>query len=265
MRIKLLLLILVSYGLKAQTGSGARLTAMADAGAALSGIWSVNANQAGLAYIKRPTLAFAYQKSFSGQLVGSEAAIFAFPFKNQVLGVDFYRYGFDSYRQQEFGLSFAKKFGPGLSLATSLRYHQLIIDNYGKSNAFSADAGLSYQLNKYLILGAHLSNLSKSSFNRQLIFSDLPLSIQFGAAYQASEQVLLALTMVQTLNAEADLKMGLEYRLLNLFALRGGISINPFREYAGFGLLKKDFEMGIGIATHQALGYSTQISLSYAF
>lgn len=48
MKITSLFLILFSASLYAQPPSGARMTAIADAGVAIGDIWSLNVNQAGL-------------------------------------------------------------------------------------------------------------------------------------------------------------------------------------------------------------------------
>lgn len=261
----LALLIIISLRLNAQPSVGARMSAMASSGIALRDVWAINANQAGITELQQPTIALDYQKTFTGQTIAAQSAVFVLPFKKQVLGLSVYRYGWETYRNQEIGFTYARRFGPDLAAAMAFRYQQLSIENYGKLQSFALDAGLRFQLNPALSLGAHLGNLSKNALSHELQYADRPLLIRFGAAYQSSKQILLALAFEQGLNTTADARMGLEYQIIPLIALRGGLSVNPFRQYAGVGVALKKINLDMAFSSHQALGYSTQISLGYAF
>jgi hypothetical protein len=265
MRIKILLFIIISSRLNAQPGVGARMYAMAASGVAISDIWSINVNQAGITALQQPNLALDYQKNFTKQSISAQSAVFAMPFKKQILGLSVYRYGWETYRHQEIGFTYARRFGPDLAAAMAFRYQQLSIENYGKSGVLALDAGLRFQLNSALSLGAHIGNLSKNALKHDLQYADRPLLIQFGAAYQSSKQILLALAFEQGLNTAADARMGLEYQIIPLIALRGGLSVHPFRQYGGVGLALKKINLDMAFSSHQALGYSTQISLGYVF
>lgn len=266
MKIKLILIILISSKLNAQVIQGGANGGMAKTGVVLSNIWSINSNQAGMVAVKRPEIALNYQKSYNGLPISAESAIGILPFKKKgCIGLGFNRYGFEAYRQQQIGLAYAQSFGPAFSAAISLNFHQIIIQNYGKTKAYAIDAGMLYHLNKSISLGAHLSNVNKSTFKQQMIYADIPMSIEFGIAYHASQQILLALALNQTLNQTPDVNLGLAYQAISLITLRGGLSVNPFREYAGLGLNLTPCKLDISFASQQALGYSTQLSLSYAF
>lgn len=265
MKIILLCLIIISQNLNAQPNPGARMSAMAASGVAMADIWSVNANQAGLIALKRTSLALSYQKPFSGQTLSAQSAVFILPVKNQTWGISINRYGLDAYRDQQMSLTYARAFGPNLSAALGFRYQQLSIEQYGKTEAYGLDAGLRYQINPSLSLGAHLGNLSKNALSRELHLADQPLKIQFGAAYQSSEQVLLAMSLEKTLYDNPDARLGLEYQIIPLIALRGGLSLNPFRQYGGIGLSNKNIKLDLALAAHRVLGYGTQFGLAYAF
>lgn len=217
--------MIISFRLNAQPAPGARMMGMANSSVSLSDISSFSANQAGLTGIKRKMVAINYHKDFARQQISSQTMVLAIPFPNQTLALGLYRYGFDSYKNQQIGFAYARKFGPVLSAALAFHYHQLSIPNYGKSNTFSVDAGLMYQLNHSVSLGAHINNISQNSFDKDLVYADLPLSMQFGMAYRNSEQVLIALSVEQTLNANTDVKLGLEYEPLSMIALRGAYQL----------------------------------------
>jgi hypothetical protein len=265
MRLILLLVVLFSYQANAQTAQGARSLGMANSTVAAQGIWSLNDNQAGLANIKRISLAIDYQKCFIGQPVAMNGLLLAIPYKNQVFGLTFSTYGFEVYRSQKMGLAYARNFGAKLFTALTFYYHSLAISQYGNSGTYSVDAGFQYQLNPTVRIASHIGNLSNSTFQKDNLFANLPLKIQFGALYQTSELVSLSMMLEETLAKNAQLNLGLEYHIAPILALRGGVSSSPFRQYAGFGLAKADFKLDLALASQQVLGYTSQISLAYDF
>lgn len=265
MKINLSVIIIIYFNLNAQAQSAARFAAIAESGIALGGIWSVNANQAGLLDIKHPTLTFNYQKPFSGQPVAAQSADLALPLKQQVWALGFYRYGFEAYREQQIQLAYARSFGPDFTAAMAFHYHQLYLQQYGKSITFSVDAGMQYQMNETLRLGAHISNLGNQSFDNELNYAALPLSVQFGLVYHCTKQTLLSFAFAQSPGSAISPKLGLEYQPSTFLALRGGCKLHPFSGAAGFGLNWKAFKLDLAYTGRQVLGYGTQIGLEYAF
>jgi hypothetical protein len=77
--------------------------------------------------------------------------------------------------------------------------------------------------------------------------------------------LLITTEFEKVLNANADFKAGVEYKLIKIVALRGGISVNPFKQFAGFGINYKKVLVDFAVASHPVLGYSPQIALGYEF
>lgn len=265
MKITSLFLILFSASLFGQPPSGARMTAIADAGVAVGDIWSLNVNQAGLLDVDSFSLALDHQQLLLDQKISASKLMLALPFKNNVLGFGFSRYGFDAYKQQEIIFAFGRTFGPKIAAALAFHYHQLNISSYGKASAYSIDAGIIYKLSPFLSLGAHVSNLNNHSFGENLSFMALPLRIQFGTAYLASQQLMIAAALEQNAVSQAAFKLGLDYRMIKSLCLRAGIKTNPIRESVGVGLLINDFKFDLALISHHSLGFGSQIGLSYEF
>jgi hypothetical protein len=265
MRLILLVVVLFSFQANAQTAQGARSLGLANSTVASQGIWSLNDNQAGLATIKRLSLALDYQKLLIGQPVALNGLLLALPVKNHVFGLTYSTYGFEAYRAKKMGLAYARNFGSKLCTALTFYYNTLAITHYGKSGIYSIDAGFQYQLNPSVRIASHIGNLSNSTFQNDKLFANFPVKIQFGAFYQTSEQVSLSMMIEETLARNAQLNLGLEYHIAPTFELRGGVSSSPFRQYAGLGLAKADFKLDLAVASQQVLGYISQISLAYDF
>lgn len=264
-RIYLLLTgLLLQVGLNAQENYGPRITALGTSGVALQDVWSAKANQAGMATLQSISLSADYESRFGIKELSAKSLVFALPLKSFVLGAAFQSYGIDEYNEIKSGFSLAKAFGPKLFIAIGLNYHQLRIFNYGSAKTFTVDVGLQYHVFPKLWLASHIANPNQSKFgdNTDQI---IPTHIQFGGTYLFSEQLLITSEVEQVVDRQLDFKAGLEYKLVKFVALRGGVSVNPFKQYAGFGVNYQNVSIDFAIASHPVLGYSPQISLGYEF
>ncbi len=259
-----IILFSLSFFCSAQSNHGSRITAMGDAGLALQDVWSTQKNQAGIAALKNPMIAVGYESRFNIKELSVQSAVVAIPLKKISLGASFQSYGVDAYREIKTGLSLAKAFGPKLLIALSVNHHQLKINNYGNAHSFSVEAGLQYELSPHLWLATHVANPNQSNYGDQQD-QTIPAHIQFGGSYVFSDQLLICAEIEKVLDAQIDFKTGLEYKIIDLLALRGGVSANPFKQYAGFGLRYGNLDLDFAIASHPVLGLSPQISLGYEF
>ena len=260
-----LLILLSTSTLFAQNNLGARLTAMGNNGAAVADIWSLQGNPSGISSIKEITASANYAKHLFSNEVSTQGLVIAVPLKNNFVGISFQRYGFSAYNENKIGFAYAKKFGNQFSTAINLNYHQLKISNYGSSTGFSIDVGVLYQLNKQITLGSFVGNPSKQSFNTKEILATIPTSINIGASYLASDKVLIATTISKVLKETIDVRIGIDYKMVEFLSLRGGLSANPFKQYAGFGINYKKFLLDMATVYEANLGYAPQIGISYGF
>ncbi|HET8829339.1 MAG TPA: hypothetical protein VFM79_08345 [Pelobium sp.] len=250
--------------LKAQESYGPKITGLGTAGVAIQDVWSAKKNQAGIAALKNPTVSAGYENRFGVKELSTKSAVFALPLKSYSIGAAFQTYGVDSYNEVKTGLSLAKSFGPKLLIGVGLNYHQLDITNYGNAKTISIEVGLQYQIFPKLWLASHIANPNQSKYNDgtdQVI----PAHIQFGGTYIFSDQLLITSEFEKVLDSQADFKTGIEYKVVEFVALRGGISVNPFKQYAGFGVNYRKVNIDFAVASHPVLGYSPQISLGYEF
>ncbi|MDF3078766.1 MAG: hypothetical protein K0S09_2655 [Sphingobacteriaceae bacterium] len=224
----------------------------------------MQSNQAGIAAVKRPALSAAYQSQYLNPDLSTKSAVLVYPLQGNALGLSFESYGFSAYNEQKASFSYAKNFGGKLFAALAFNYHQVKIPQYGDAKAYSFEAGAQYFLSENLLLGAHLANPSSSKYSNQLS-TVIPSIYEVGASYRVSNKLLLNSGLVKELELKADFRSGLEYQVIDWLAFRGGVSANPFRQYAGFGLLYNNFRIDAAVATHPDLGISPQIALSYEF
>jgi hypothetical protein len=257
------LISVLSLSSFAQENFGPRITALGNAGVALQDVWAAKKNQAGIAGLTSPVVAAGYENRYGVKELSTQSAVFAIPIKNYAIGASFQSYGVDNYNEIKSGLSLAKSFGPKLFLAVGVNYHQLKISNYGSNSTVSVEVGLQYKAFPKLWLATHISNPNQSKYNEAVQI--IPAHIQFGASYIFSDQLLITSEIEKVLDNQADFKTGIEYKVVKFVALRGGISVNPFKQYAGFGVNYQKVMVDFAVASHPVLGYSPQISVGYEF
>ncbi|PWS28960.1 hypothetical protein DHW03_03750 [Pedobacter yonginense] len=238
---------------------------MGNNGAAVSDVWSVQANPAAISNLQKLSISINYIKHLFSNEISTQAFVAVLPFKQNFVGLSFQRYGFSAYNEHKIGFAYAKKFGDNFSTAINANYHQIKISSYGATKGFSVDLGALYHFDNQLIFGAFVSNPSKQKFNSAEIAANIPISFNIGASYLASDRVLLAATISEVIHNQIEVKFGLEYQLMSLLSLRGGLSAKPFKQYAGFGLNYKKFLLDMATTYDANLGSAPQIALGYAF
>ena len=263
-----LLLLLLSFcisNIYAQNLTGPKLTAMGNTGAAVNDIWSIEANIAGITNLSSPTIALNYINYHFNNEISTQALVFILPLNKNYLGLSIQRYGITEYNEIKAGFAFAKKFGTNLSIAIKGNYHQIKINNYGTTTGFSADVGVMYNLNKQLTFGLYINNPAHQKYTTNTVKNNIPSTISMGASYHASNKILIAASINKQFDNKFDVGFGIDYKLLEIISLRGGLTMKPFKQYVGIGLNHKKFNVDLAIENDPNLGYSPQIALAYAF
>jgi long-subunit fatty acid transport protein len=263
--LSILTLILIGKCCLAQNNFGPRLTAMGNNGAAVNDIWSIEANPAGITKLAKPTLAANYARLLADSDLSRQAVAFVLPLKNNFIGFGFNRYGIAQYNEIKAGLAMAKKFGNDLSISVKGNYHQISITNYGSTAGFSVDVGAMYKLNDLLTFGFYINNPSMQAYSTKVIETSIPTVFHLGSSYQFSDKLLLASTISKAIKGKADFNLGLDYKVIEMISLRAGLSVKPFKHYAGFGFNYRNLMIDFAVEDDPNISYTPQIALAYAF
>ncbi|MES2418655.1 MAG: hypothetical protein V4541_10750 [Bacteroidota bacterium] len=248
-----------------QNNQGARLTAMGNNGAAVKDAGSVEANPAGIPEITSALLFFNYQKHFFISGLSAQSFAFLLPIKHSYLALNLQRYGISEYHQFKAGLIYTRQFGAKLAIGLRGNYHQLKLTNYGNTIAYSIDLGAIYEISEQLCFGIYLNNLSAEQYHTKLPVATLPTIAHLGIAYQANDNFLIATTIKKALNEKTEVAVGIDYRFIEAFSLRGGISLRPIRQYFGLGFTAQKILIDFALLCNPDLRYLPQITVSYAF
>ncbi|HRW68216.1 hypothetical protein [Lentimicrobium sp.] len=245
--------------------AGSRSAALGTASVALNDIWSAFNNQAGLARLSDASAAVYYENRFLLKELGYKAGAFALPVKAGTIGLSFGHFGYSAYNESKIGLAFAKAFGKHIAFGLQLDYNMArLAESYGNRNFITFEAGVLANITPQLAIGAHIYNPVSAKLSE---FNDerAPVIFRLGAAYEITPKFLLTAETEKDINHEANFKAGIEYKLIPMLHLRGGISTNPASNAFGVGIFAGDFVIDISTSYHYVLGFSPQASIAYKF
>ena len=244
---------------------GARQAGMSNAAVMSSDIWSLWHNQAGLAYLKNTTVGMYYDNRFLVPEYGYKAFGLGVPTKRGVLGFGFSYFGYSQYNEKKVSLAYAKSFTEKFSVGLQLDYLNTFINqDYGSAGTVVIEFGILSQPIKNLFVAAHVYNPTRSSI---AIYQDerIPTIFRFGLGYKMGDKSFIAVELEKEIDFAPRFKAGIEYKLIDNFFLRTGISLKPLSNSFGIGYKLKSFILDIAFTTNRELGITPHVSMIYSF
>lgn len=262
-RMMIFLLVLAetaSSGFEIRHG-GARAAALAGAAGAIRGsVWSIVHNPAGLSDLRYMSAGVAYApQPFGIPELGRGAFVAAFPTALGTFGCLGSRSGFDLYREVTATLSFASSVS-GFSVGFNVNYYNVSIARYGSAGAFGVDGGVQMRLMKNVEWGMAIHNLNAPTIG--LSGEKLPQSFISGITYRPDPPISLLLEYRKETSFTGSARFGIEYWLMDAFAIRSGAGTEPDRFSGGVGLRFGLFNVDYAFTTHQELGGTHEASLT---
>lgn len=244
---------------------GGRAAAMGFSSAATIDFWSVNNNQAGMAFYDKTAAGIYFENRFLIKEMGSQTGAFTLITKYGVLGTTVSYSGDANYSNTKAGLAYARKFGNRFSAGIQLDYIGTKLgEEYGKHSNITFDAGIMVKITDQLVFGAHTFNpvhVQLSDYNNERI----PTTLNAGFGLNLSDNLLLTAEAYKNSEFPMELRTGAEYKLGKVAYARIGLSTNPARYTFGFGLDMKNLTFDLSSSVHSKLGYSPQVSIQYSF
>lgn len=259
----ILCLPLTSFGSGDPLPTGARQGGMANAAVALTGLWSIYHNQAGLAAIDSLTVGLFYQQHFLARELAQQSVSVASPLGNGVLAATFNRFGYDLYSENLFGLAYAMEFGDGLRAGVQLDYMGVQLgEGYGSTSGMTAEIGVQARLTDKLWFGAHLFNPTRMEIGGPYQ-EKAPTRFRAGATYTFSDRFLLSAEVSKDIDFDEQVQIGMEYMPSKVLFVRGGLSTDPSQNSLGFGLRLNRLDIDLAAAFRNTLGPTPQFGLTY--
>ena len=156
----------------------------------------------------------------------------------------------------DLSLSYAQLFSDKFSLALRPRICQLkFADSYGQKTVVMTDLGMMTRLNDKFDIGFYLLNVGRSKVVNK-INERYDSAIITGLSYKTSELLTMLLEIEKHSRQSVNSKIGLEYRIVKSFILRGGFQSAYRRFSAGFGYRTSRYDFDSAVYYTHPTGYS---------
>jgi len=259
------LILNYSFAQNNYTNVGGRSAAMGRIGVASTDFWSVNNNQAGLAFVEKSGVGFYYQNLYLMNDLNYNQASAIIKTLHGGFGLNVSYFGYGQYNEKKIGLAYGMQLGNRFALGAQLDYlHTYIAQDYGSKGVITFEIGIMTKITDELTLGAHVFNPIKAKLAE---YNDerIPTLLKLGLNWDLSKDFTAAIEAESDMNHPLILKAGLEYNIMDLMYARIGVSNNPNIFSFGVGFYFGGFKIDFSSSMHQVLGYSPQLSAIYNF
>jgi len=149
-----------------------------------------------------------------------------------------------------------------LSLGAKLHYWQLGINDTLLPGFLVAGFGIQLELNKKILLGITVDNLTLS----QTSVGETPLMTWYsGISWKPASHLELNLEAGYFLGNEWLLTIGIEYLIKQRFAVRTGFNAISLESFFSLGFLLQRLELDYAVGVHPYLGISQQAAGGYSW
>lgn len=266
-----LVVILIFIGVSLKAGGevypiGARQAGMGRTSVAITDLWNIQNNQAGIALLDKISVGIYYESRFLVNELSMKSVAVAVPSKIGVLGLSFNHFGYSLYNDMKIGLTYARSFGQYFRIGIQLDYLQTTVgENYGTKSNITFELGIQSDVTESLTIGAYVYNpiqVKLADYNNEKI----PAIFRLGVGWKISKNFFATIEAEKnTVINPIILRGGLEYSIKEKFFLRAGFSTMQEIFSMGFGINIKFLRFDISAVMHQSLGFSPQSSLIFQF
>ena len=234
----------------------------------MGGISAVNAdirgvlnNPGGIADTKALSAFVSYRSIFNFAPFNTVAAGVVVPTSLGTAGLGVFRFGDELFNTQMLCLSIARKIGI-MQLGVKVGYLQINIEGFGSRGVFVADIGGIARLTPHLSFGAYIYNFSQSAISTETR-ERIPTVIRLALSYKPTEAFLISIEGEKEVNLKPEVRLGLQYQLIESLYLRTGFSgLNNTHSFGG-GLLFNRFVADYAFRANRHLGNTHNFGLSY--
>jgi len=241
------------------TAAGARGIGVGNANLTYQDIHSGFNNQAGLAYLEGFSAAAYAENRFLLKELQLAAISIAQPTNSGTWGMLLQYFGFDAYNEQKIGLNYSRKLFNNLAIGAQFDFLNTQIKAIGNTATFTFEIGLQYEILDKLTVGIHLFNPIRATIGTQA----LPAIIQIGLTYKPTNYITISSSVEKDSTLPYNLRIGLEYQLLEKIQFRSGFNSNPNRLSFGLGYLINRLQLNVAASYHEVLGFSPALGVVF--
>jgi hypothetical protein len=232
--------------------------------AALSGVWSVQANPAGLADISKQHIAFGGEMPFALKELMRSSILYTQRLFNAGLAFQLQQQGTDGFHVTGFDMAVGKRLNERLQIGTQLAYQHLQVgENHQRFHGLQFHIGVAYQI-EHVHLGAFVRNGNPKPFSKGSFSETVPKS-GMGLRWELSDAFACFATSLFVPNFPIDHNIGFIHHISEFLQVLGSVSTATRAVRFGVELQTGHYAVLLTHQWHQSLGYTPSIAMSYAW
>lgn len=244
---------------------GARASSLGGASVMFADQWSTSNNPGSLGLINHNYVGVAYESRYFLPEAALKALTFAAPLGGGSIGIIGHSFGYASYNDNRFGVSYARKLSDVISLGVQLNYVQINIgDVYGSQSTVTGEIGVLVTPNEKVAIGVHLVNPTRAKL-ADFDNERTPTVLKIGARYAFSDKVKMVVQLDKDMDLPINGRMGVEYEPAEHFFMRTGFSTLNNSYAFGIGYMWRGIVLDVSNQWSQQLGFGATASLAYTF
>jgi hypothetical protein len=222
--------------------------------------WSAFHNQAALSASTKLSFGASYENRFGIPELGTCTSAITLPAGKAVVGAIYSHFGYRDFRRQMAGVACGMALSETVSAGVQIDYFsEKTYGEYSNMQAVTFEAGLQASINKNVKIGIHLFNPVPGSLRKREMVSGLTA----GAGVILGKGLFAGMEAEMTTAGYVDLKTGFEYELSKDLWLRGGFRTQHSLFCFGLGYRIKPAVVDISFSTHDKLGITSSVSLTF--
>lgn len=223
-----------------------------------SDVFSFVHNQAALAFLKKPSVAFFSERRFMLNELADHRCVLSIPLPPGAFGISLSRFGFTNYSVSNAGIAYGRRLASHISLGLQLNYFTMSIPGLGRSSAGSAELGLLLKLSDRLHAGIHAANPGGMHFSNN---ENLPDRYTVGMGYDISDRFYFYTELQKEELQPICVNAGLHYALSSLAFVRAGVSTDLNVLWWSAGCLLGFLRLDMTLKYQQPLGISPALTI----
>ena len=187
--------------------------------------------------------------------------ITAFPLDSFTACFALTRMGFSLYREMTVTAVAARSFGGVVSAGCGINYDHLAISRCGSASTLGIDIAATVLLSDDIRWGFSVLNINRPTIGREK--DQLPQFFLTGINCDVLSTAGISFTIIKDVRYPVSIRTGVRFQPMENIVLRFGVSSDPSRYYAGFGIRYSSVSVDYSVATHTELGLTHTIGISF--
>ena len=225
-------------------------------------VFSFQNNQACLASVKNFSVGVYGEQRFLLRELSLYHAAAALPTHSGNFGLSGSYFGNADYAESQLGLAYARKWGDKVDVGIQFNYYMLKVSSYGNASAINFEAGAVFHLTEKINGGIHVYNPVGGKLNKGEN-EKLPAMYSAGLGFEPSDKFFISAEIEKEEDKPLNVKVGMQYRFVDQFHARAGISSSSSAFYFGIGYKWKAMRLDVTASYHQQLGFTPGLVLIF--